>query len=373
MLLDPRDWSLASRIDEVLPALPAELADRAAAETHGSALELASRPHRTVAGAVAELESLRAGLAADLAPLELRAAVCGTHPFAQWSEVEVSPGARYRSIYDSMRELARREPTFALHVHVAVPDARVGGARAARDARARPAAARAVGQLAVLAGPRHRPRLGARAGLRHVPARRHPARVRQLRRVRRGGRRAAALRRVPRADVPVVGRAAAAEARHDRGADHGRADARRRQRRAGGARAVRGAARGDGGLRRRGDRGAARGARREPLPRHARRDARGVHRPRARHAPAGAARSSTSCSPRARRTPPSSAARPSSAPSRRSPPSPATTASGCSPASPRASQFGPALGMLVSALAADFSAAARPAAPRSRAGSARSP
>ncbi len=123
MLLDPRDWSLASRADEVLSALPAAIADRAAPETHGSALELASRPHPTVGGAVAELAELRDGLAATLAPLDLRAAVCGTHPFAQWSDVEISPGARYRSIYDSMRELARREPTFALHVHVAVPDA----------------------------------------------------------------------------------------------------------------------------------------------------------------------------------------------------------------------------------------------------------
>jgi len=123
MLLDPRDWALASRVDEVLGVLPAELAEQAAQETHGSVLELASRPHATVAAAVAELADLRAGLSAALAPLELRAAVCGTHPFAQWNEVEVSPGARYRAIYDSMRELARREPTFALHVHVAVPDA----------------------------------------------------------------------------------------------------------------------------------------------------------------------------------------------------------------------------------------------------------
>src|SRR5215207_8834268 len=114
MLLDPRDWSLASRIDDVLPALSHAVAERAAAETHGSALELASRPHATAAVAAAELAGLRAGLAADLAPLGLRAAVAGTHPFAQWSEVEVSPGARYQTIYDSMRELARREPTFAL-------------------------------------------------------------------------------------------------------------------------------------------------------------------------------------------------------------------------------------------------------------------
>jgi carboxylate-amine ligase len=122
MLLDPRDWSLASRIDDVLAVLSRTVSERASAETHGSALELASRAHPTAAGAAAELSRLRRGLAADLVGLGLRAAVAGTHPFAQWSDVQVSPGARYQSIYDSMRELARREPTFALHVHVAVPD-----------------------------------------------------------------------------------------------------------------------------------------------------------------------------------------------------------------------------------------------------------
>jgi len=135
MLLDPRDWSLASRVGEALGALPRALAGHAAAETHGCTLELATRPHASAAAAVAELSRLREELAVALAPLGLRAAVCGTHPFAQWSEVEVSPGGRYRSIYDSMRELARREPTFALHVHVAVPDAE-SAVRALRGLRA---------------------------------------------------------------------------------------------------------------------------------------------------------------------------------------------------------------------------------------------
>jgi len=123
MLLDPHDWALTSRIDDVLPALSHAVAEHAAAETHGSALELFTRPHATAAGAAGELACLRAGLAEGLEPLGMRAAVSGTHPFAQWSDIEVSPGARYQSIYDSMRELARREPTFALHVHVAIPDA----------------------------------------------------------------------------------------------------------------------------------------------------------------------------------------------------------------------------------------------------------
>jgi glutamate---cysteine ligase / carboxylate-amine ligase len=135
MLLDPHDWSLASRIEDVLPALSRTVAQRAAAETHGSALELASVPHATARAAGGELTRLRAALSADLAPLDLRAAVAGTHPFAQWRDVQVSAGARYQSIYDSMRELARREPTFALHVHVAVPDAE-SAVRALRGMRA---------------------------------------------------------------------------------------------------------------------------------------------------------------------------------------------------------------------------------------------
>ncbi|HEX3733829.1 MAG TPA: YbdK family carboxylate-amine ligase, partial [Solirubrobacterales bacterium] len=46
-----------------------------------------------------------------------------THPFAVWQEIVVSAGERYQFVYGSMRELARREPTFGLHVHVGVPDA----------------------------------------------------------------------------------------------------------------------------------------------------------------------------------------------------------------------------------------------------------
>jgi carboxylate-amine ligase len=122
MLLEPREWSLDSRSDEVLSALPEEMQGRTAAETHGSALELATQPHTTVSHAAGELFDLRRGLAAVLEPLGIRAAVAGTHPFTLWEDVEVSPGARYQFLYSSLRELARREPTFGLHVHVAVPD-----------------------------------------------------------------------------------------------------------------------------------------------------------------------------------------------------------------------------------------------------------
>jgi glutamate---cysteine ligase / carboxylate-amine ligase len=123
MLLDPRTWALAPRIDEVLPALSEPVAELAGAETHGSAIEIASRPHRSALAAAGELQHLRGLLAADLAGFGIRAAVAGTHPFAEWTDTTVSGGPRYQSIYETMRALARREPTFALHVHVAVPTA----------------------------------------------------------------------------------------------------------------------------------------------------------------------------------------------------------------------------------------------------------
>jgi glutamate---cysteine ligase / carboxylate-amine ligase len=123
MLLDPAGWSLAQEIDRVLPALEPELGSHVTAETHKSALELRSRVHKSVAGVSAELGDLRAALDAQLRNLGLRAAASGTHPFAVWQETRVSTGPRYQRVYDSMRELARREPTFALHVHVGVASA----------------------------------------------------------------------------------------------------------------------------------------------------------------------------------------------------------------------------------------------------------
>ena len=122
MLLE-LDGSPAWRSEDVLSELPEELAVHTRGETHGLALELATSPHASVRAAADELRRLRAGLADAVRSLGLEAAVAGTHPLVRAEEVHVSPGARYQYLHSSLRELARREPTFALHVHVAVPDA----------------------------------------------------------------------------------------------------------------------------------------------------------------------------------------------------------------------------------------------------------
>ncbi len=122
MLLDPDGWGLTQRGDEVLALAGPELAGRCAAETHEAALELRTAPHATVREAIAELRELRSLLVGDLARLGMAAASCGAHPAPMTEPTKVSPSSRYQVIYQTTRDLARREPTFALHVHVGVPD-----------------------------------------------------------------------------------------------------------------------------------------------------------------------------------------------------------------------------------------------------------
>src|SRR4029077_1660450 len=76
--------------------------------------------------ASAEVGPLRSGLTDVLRPLGLQAAAAGTHPSAVWHEMAVSSRERHQEVYGSMRELARREPTFALHVHVGLPSGEAG-------------------------------------------------------------------------------------------------------------------------------------------------------------------------------------------------------------------------------------------------------
>jgi carboxylate-amine ligase len=120
MLLDPEGWALAHHSDRVLEALPPEVIEHATDETHRSALELATGVHDNVRSAIAEMRSLREQLDAAVRSLGMRVASVGTHPSAVWQDTVVSSGKRYEFVYGSMRELARREPTFALHVHVGI-------------------------------------------------------------------------------------------------------------------------------------------------------------------------------------------------------------------------------------------------------------
>ena len=120
MLLDPDGWTLAFQSEDVHARLPTELRQRVTLETHAAVMEVATGVHRTAGDALAELTGLRERLANALAAQGLRAAVAGTHPCALASDTLLPSHPRYRQIGESMRVLARREPTLATHVHIGV-------------------------------------------------------------------------------------------------------------------------------------------------------------------------------------------------------------------------------------------------------------
>lgn len=123
MLLNSKDFSPANQVDEVLDGLDGLPSLRTTKEIHESMLEFATGVHRDCASAGAEVVALRRGLARTLQELGLKAAGSGTHPFAWPNETEVASGHRQEFLHGFLRVLARRESTFAMHLHLGVPDA----------------------------------------------------------------------------------------------------------------------------------------------------------------------------------------------------------------------------------------------------------
>jgi glutamate---cysteine ligase / carboxylate-amine ligase len=121
MLLEPGGWSLAQSTDEVLARLSDDLALHTSPETHAAVLELTTGVHPDVDGVLAELQTLRSSLARELRAMGVAVAAAGTHPLTDGTQTKVSGAPRYRLLEQSMRVLARREPTMALHLHVGIP------------------------------------------------------------------------------------------------------------------------------------------------------------------------------------------------------------------------------------------------------------
>jgi carboxylate-amine ligase len=117
LLVDPADW----RPVPVAAQVVATAGDpRVKTELPASQVELATRPHRDVAGAVADLADARAVLAGtctgDVVPV-----AAAVHPLARGA-AELAATDRSRSLAADYGEVAARQLVGALQVHVAVGD-----------------------------------------------------------------------------------------------------------------------------------------------------------------------------------------------------------------------------------------------------------
>jgi carboxylate-amine ligase len=83
-------------------------------------IELVSRVHHTVPGAVADLRELIETVQTATDPLAVELMCAGTHPFAQWYDQETTPNERYDHLLERTQWWGRQMMIWGIHVHVGI-------------------------------------------------------------------------------------------------------------------------------------------------------------------------------------------------------------------------------------------------------------
>jgi glutamate---cysteine ligase / carboxylate-amine ligase len=103
---------------EALPKAEAQIKP----ELMESVLEVATTPCRNTREAGVQLRDLRRLTARTAGELGLAIGSAGTHPFAMWEDQRIVARPRYRDLVAALRFVARQELIFGVHVHVGVDD-----------------------------------------------------------------------------------------------------------------------------------------------------------------------------------------------------------------------------------------------------------
>ena len=118
--IDPVTRNLRSHMSKLVEDGRITLKERVKAEMHQAVVEVGTNICHNIQEAREEVTYLRK-MILDLAEKQdLRVAAAGTHPFADWVDQLITDDPRYDQIIDEMRDVARGNLIFGLHVHVGI-------------------------------------------------------------------------------------------------------------------------------------------------------------------------------------------------------------------------------------------------------------
>ena len=120
MLLDAGTLELSHGIETILDDLGEAAEATVKPELMQSVLEIATKPHATVAEAGDELRELRRMVREAAGRHGMLLAASGTHPTALWEEQRIVERPRYEALVAELGYIARQELIFGTHVHVGV-------------------------------------------------------------------------------------------------------------------------------------------------------------------------------------------------------------------------------------------------------------
>jgi len=125
-ILNSESLKLHSQMSKIIDGGKVFLKERIKEEMHQSMVEMGTNICENIGQARDEVSYLRQQIF-ELASKEgLEVAASGTHPYSHWSEQLITPNPRYDLLIAEMKDVARSNLIFGMHVHVCIPNREEG-------------------------------------------------------------------------------------------------------------------------------------------------------------------------------------------------------------------------------------------------------
>lgn len=125
-IVDKDTRQLKSFISQIIEGGKKVFQERLKEEMHQAVVEVGTNVCENINQARDEVSFLRRELIQLAKSKGLNVAAAGTHPFSQWREQDITPSPRYDILIDEMKDVARSNLIFGLHVHVGIPSREEG-------------------------------------------------------------------------------------------------------------------------------------------------------------------------------------------------------------------------------------------------------
>jgi carboxylate-amine ligase len=119
-IIDPVTRDLRSHMSKIVEGGKIFLHEQVKAEMHQSVVEVGTNVCENVAEARKEVAFLRNKISELAANQGLLVGAASTHPFSRWQDQEITDDPRYHNIVDELKDIARSNLIFGLHVHVGI-------------------------------------------------------------------------------------------------------------------------------------------------------------------------------------------------------------------------------------------------------------
>ncbi|AWV97031.1 carboxylate-amine ligase [Arcticibacterium luteifluviistationis] len=121
-IIDPESRELKSHMSQIVDRGQVILQERIKQEMHQAVVETGTNICQNISEAREEVQFLRNNVISLADEKNLKVAAAGTHPFSDWVDQLITVDERYDEIINEMRDVARGNLIFGLHVHVGIED-----------------------------------------------------------------------------------------------------------------------------------------------------------------------------------------------------------------------------------------------------------